>query len=325
MRYRALGKTGLRVSEIGFGGWGIGGAKEGHGSYGVTDDQESQRALRAAFDAGVTFYDTSDLYGNGHSERLIGMAFREVRDQVVIASKVGFLNDGQQNFSPEHIRGSLEGALRRLQRECLDLYQLHNPSPEILEESGQEIFETLDALKREGKIRSYGISLRSPGEGLLIVKKWPVPCVQANLSVVDQRARENGLLDLCRSEGIGFIGRTPLCYGFLTGKYSQESVFGPLDHRSKWPPEQIVLWAKAVDLFDSVAQRQRQTAAQIALRFCLSYPGVSAVIPGMLVGSHVKENVPASDFGPLGQEDLNTMEKIYEENTFFLEKAKAGP
>lgn len=324
MRYRALGKTGLQVSEIGFGGWGIGGSKEGYGSYGLTDDEESRRTLRAAFDAGVTFYDTSDLYGQGHSEHLIGTTLGDVRSQIVIASKVGFVgNEGDQDFSPGYIRTALGKSLRRLRTDCVDLYYLHNPPADVLD-IHPEVLDTLQELKRQGAIRAFGISVRSPEDGLHFARRWGVPAIQVNLSVIDQRARVNGLLRLCQDQGVGFVGRTPLCYGFLTGKYSPGSVFDPLDHRSKRSPEQITLWAGAVDLFDSVARRERQTAAQIALRFCLSYPGVSALIPGMLTRDHVKENVPSSDFGPLALEALGEMEKVYGENNFFLEQVKVN-
>lgn len=324
MRYRVLGKTGLQVSEIGFGAWGIGGSKEGYGSYGVTDDQESQRTLQASFDAGVTFYDTSDLYGHGHSERLIGMTLNHVRSRMVIASKAGFVGDrGDQDFSPSHIRTSLGESLKRLRTDYLDLYYLHSPPGDLLDVH-PEVLATLQDLKKAGAIRAFGISVRSPEDGLHFVRKWDIPVLQVNLSVIDQRARENGLLDLCETSGVGFIGRTPLCYGFLTGKYSEGSVFDPRDHRSRRPLEQIALWAKAVQLFDSVVRNERQTPAQIALRFCLSCKGVSAVIPGMLTRAHVEENVPASDFGPLSQEALVEMEKIYQENSFFLENVKTN-
>src|SRR5207249_10447963 len=128
-----LGQTALEISEIGFGAWGIGGASAGAVSYGPTDDGESLRALRRAFDLGVTFYDTADLYGHGHSEQLIGAAFRDIRTRVVLATKVGFLAPyGPQDFSPRHVRTALEGSLRRLQTDYVDVYQLHNPPMDLL-------------------------------------------------------------------------------------------------------------------------------------------------------------------------------------------------
>ena len=322
MKYRNLGDTGLVVSEIGFGAWGIGGVAGGAVSYGPTDDQESKLSLRHALERGVTFYDTSDLYGYGHSETLIGSAFKDRRQEVLIASKVGKLkSNGQQDFSEEHIRRSIEGSLRRLQTDYIDLYQLHDPPVEGLE-NGDGPLGTLDSLKKEGKIRAFGISLRSPAEGLIAIEKLGVKCIQVNFNMVDQRAVENGLMDLCKRQGVGVICRTPLCFGFLTGRYSAQAEFYPGDHRGAWPPEQIALWSDAYRFFSSAISNQQQTPAQIALRFCLSYPGLSTVIPGMLTRQQVEEDALASPLGPFTETERRTIEKIYQENTFFLGKGK---
>lgn len=326
MNYRQLGATGLVVSEIGFGAWGIGGAGNGAVGYGPTDDRESETALRLAFEVGVTFYDTSDLYGYGHSESLIGNVFKDVRKEVVIATKVGFLRAyGPQDFSPKHIRKSIEGSLRRLRTDYVDLYQLHNPPMELLEED-EAITRTLDALVAEGKVRAVGISVRAPDDGLAAMKRFGFRCVQANFSMVDQRALNNGLLDLCRMENAGFICRTPLCFGFLTGKYSPQSRFDPGDHRSAWSSEQIELWANADRLFLSAASGcgpREETPAQTALRFCLSYPAVSTIIPGMLTSSQVEENTLASRLGPLSETAKRRIEAVYSENKFFVARNDA--
>ena len=157
MKYRKLGQTGIEISEIGFGAWGIGGNAGGAAGYGATDDRESKAALRRSFELGVTFYDTSDLYGFGHSESLIGEVFKGAREKVVMATKVGFHSPHEpQDFSSAHLRRSLEASLKRLQTDYLDLYQLHNPPVELLERE-EEILKTLEAMKREGKIRAFGI------------------------------------------------------------------------------------------------------------------------------------------------------------------------
>src|SRR3989338_3843598 len=225
MNYRQLGATGLKVSEIGFGGWGIGGVANGAVAYGPTDDRESVDALQRAFDLGINFYDTSDVYGYGHSEALIGAVFKRVRTKVTIASKVGFLRaDGPQDFSSRHIRTAIEQSLRRLQTDYIDLYQLHSP-PIMLLESDVGIMHTLESLRKEGKIRALGISVRSPDDGLIAIRKFGFKCVQVNFSLLDQRAVENELMELCKARNVGLICRTPLCFGFLSGKYSAESVF----------------------------------------------------------------------------------------------------
>lgn len=320
MKYRKLGRTNLEVSEIGFGTWGLGGNVNGAIAYGPTDDQESKLALRHAYGLGVTFYDASDFYGYGHSERLLGEALKDVRHKVVIATKVGLLDaSGAQDFSPKHIRQSIEASLKRLQTDYIDLYQLHNPTMEVLSQD-ETILSTLHSLKKEGKVRALGISLRAPDDGLVAITKFGFKAIQVNFNLVDQRALENGLFDLCEREDVGVIVRTPLCFGFLTGAYSAESKFASSDHRSRWSPRQIARWASAHRLFAAVlVEHEKQTHAQIALRFCLSYRSVSTVIPGMLTKTEVEENVVASQLGPFTETELSKIEQIYQDNTFFVE------
>jgi len=317
MNYRRLGSTGLNISEIGFGAWGLGGDKGGSRAYGPTDDAESLSALRRALDLGITFFDTSDFYGFGHSESLIGAAFKDCRDRVIIASKTGFLDAaGRQDFSPAHIRASLEGTLQRLKTDHLDLYQLHSPSAELLIQT-PEILETLGELVREGRIRAYGVSLRSPEDGLTLLRACRVGCVQVNFNLADQRARTSGLFDLCRSTDTGVIARTPLCFGFLTGQYSDTAALPESDHRRRWSQEQVECWHKAPQLFAAALKAQpQQTPAQRALRFCISYPEVSSVIPGMLTAAQVGENAAAGDPGPFPAEALSALQRIYDEQDF---------
>jgi aryl-alcohol dehydrogenase-like predicted oxidoreductase len=321
MKYRQLGQTGLEISEIGFGTWGLGGAVNGAVAYGPTDDQESKLALKRAYELGITFYDTADIYGYGHSERLLGEALKEVRQKIIIATKVGFVDPtGAQDFSAKHIRQSIETSLKRLQTDYVDLYQLHNPPMEALNRD-ETILATLRSLQKEGKIRAFGISLRSPDDGLAAVSNFGLKAVQVNFNLVDQRAMENGLFDLCQREGVGVIVRTPLCFGFLTGAYSVESQFAESDHRHKWSARQVERWAGAYQLFAAAfVNRHNQTHAQIALRFCLSYPTVSTVIPGMLTTAHVEEDVSASQLGPFSEAERLKMEQIYQDNTFFVKE-----
>jgi aryl-alcohol dehydrogenase-like predicted oxidoreductase len=321
MNYRKLGSSSLEVSEIGFGGWGIGGPADGAPAYGETDDRESKYALRQAYDLGITFFDTSDLYGYGHSESLIGDELKNVRDRVVLTTKVGFLNGaGIQDFSPGHVQQSLEASLKRLQTDYVDLYQLHSPSIDDLRQ--EELMATLDTFIKEGKIRAYGISVRSPEDGLSVIKNLQPASVQVNFNLVDQRALTNGLFEQCKQKGVGIIARTPLCFGFLTGAYSQESTFESTDHRSNWASKQIALWADAPSLFASaVADDGEQTPAQMALRFCLSYASISTVIPGMLFKNEVEENAKASQMGPYTRDILEIFEQVYEHNTFFAGKS----
>ncbi|MBI2870516.1 MAG: aldo/keto reductase [Candidatus Omnitrophica bacterium] len=320
MRYRKLGTTGLKVSEIGFGTWGIGGVGEGWVAYGPTDDHESRAALERAFACGMTFYDTADLYGHGHSERLLGDVFKPLRKDVVIASKVGLLDQrGSKDFSPGHIRASLEDSLRRLRTDYLDLYQLHDPPMDLLE-NRPDVLDVLRALEREGKIRAWGVSVQSPGEAFDLITRWGIRCVQINFNMLDQRALTLGLLGLCESEGVGVIVRTPLCFGFLTGYYSEKTCFEGGDHRVLWSRQQRERWAQGSQIFASVRKDTDESMAQFALRYCLSYPGVSTVIPGMLTETEVEEDAAVSERGPLSAEERRKIEEVYQEHSFFVER-----
>ena len=325
MRIRKLGATGLDMSEIGFGAWGIGGPADGSPAYGPTDDSESKRALRKAYDLGITFYDTSDLYGYGHSERLIGETLGDVRSDIVIATKVGLLDiNDSADFSSAHIRKSLEGSLQRLNTDYVDLYQLHSPSMEIFE-GNDDVLGTLETLKQEGKIRAYAISLRSPEDCVAAVERLGFKCIQVNFNLVDQRALTMGLFDLCQRENVGIIARTPLCFGFLAGVHETTSTFDAGDHRSRWSAGQVERWAGSLELFtavtDSGPNEVDQTSAQFSLRFCLSYPSVSSVIPGMLLTSEVEENAAASAMVPMSAAELSRIEHIYRDNTFFVRES----
>jgi aryl-alcohol dehydrogenase-like predicted oxidoreductase len=319
MRYRTLGSTGIRVSEIGFGTWGLGGTAKGSVAYGPTDDAESIRALRAALEMGIDFFDTADFYGFGHSETVLGAALRDVRSRVVIASKAGIVDaQGAQDFSPRHLRHALDQSLMRLGTDYIDLYQLHSPPMDLLR-TDHGIVAELERFKRQGKIRAYGVSARSPDDALIAVKELGFECVQVNFSLVDQRATENGLFELCVQEQVGVIARTPLCFGFLTGRYSDATRFDEFDHRNRWSKEQRDRWSDALGRFvTAVAQRPEQTPAQFALRFCLSFPAVATVIPGMLTVGHVHENAASSELGPLPPAECANVIDVYRESCFFV-------
>lgn len=317
MRYRALAETGLRASVIGFGAWGIGGPTAGRTSYGPTDDHRSLATLARAFDLGITFYDTSSAYGDGHSEELIGAAFQRSRDKIIIASKVGFISFSQpQDFSVGAIRRSLEQSLRRLRTDYLDLYQLHTPPMETLERS-PEILKTLALLELEGKIRAFGVSVRSPEDGLVAIDRFGVKVLQVNFNLIDQRALDSGLFERAREQRVGIIARTPFNFGFLTGKYANLQ-FDSRDHRSGWPREQLERWAEAAVLFAKLNTGSTRTLAQLALQFCLAPESVATVIPGMLDPEEVVENVGAAQLQPLSPDEIATIRAIYQEHEFFI-------
>ena len=311
MKYRNLGKTGIKVSEIGFGTWGLGGT-----SYGPTDDKCSLNALAKAIEKGVTFFDTADLYGHGHSEKILGKAISRIRDQVVISSKGGYCigNNGivEQNFSNTYLRQALEYTLRRLNCDFVDIYHLH--SPDIAALDLVPVIETLEEFKRCQLIHEFAISVRSPDCGLIAIEQYEFPIIQVNFNLLDQRAIDNGLFDLAARRNVGIIVRTPLTFGFLTGLQNPEEEFSVLDHRSRWSVEQRRRWVDGATMFDFVGGDRSKP--QIGLRFCLDFGEVSTVIPGMLSEDHVSENVQASDSLPFSKEEHNRIRDVYRVSSF---------
>ncbi len=319
MHYRKLGATGIRVSEVGFGAWGIGGNAGGAVAYGPTNEDDSRAALLRAIELGINFFDTSDFYGFGHSEEILGRVLRADRSKLVIATKVGLLNaTGDQDFSPGHIERSLDASLRRLHTDYVDLYQLHNPPLELLS-ADRSVVSTLERLKAAGKIRAFGVSLRGPDDGPVAVRDFGFECLQVNFNLLDQRAVENGLFDLCARRDVGVIVRTPLVFGFLTGRYSAGHDFDSTDHRRQWSSEQLERWAAAHRHFTALIDAKRgETPSQFALRFCLSFDCVSTAIPGMLKEEHVTENASASSLGRLPRHICGKIAEIYREHCFFV-------
>ncbi|MGV3523540.1 MAG: aldo/keto reductase [Candidatus Sericytochromatia bacterium] len=317
MRTRLLGRSGLRVSEIGFGAWGIGGVHpDAPPAYGETDDRQSLEALASALDHGITFYDSSDLYGLGHSERLLGQAFARRRSEVVLASKLGYTGQGQaQDFSSDRVRRCLENSLERLQTDYLDLYQLHDAGPDTLERY-PDLPALLQTLRDEGLIRAFGISLRTPDDGIKLLDSADWDCLQLNFNLVDQRLLHSPLLERCQQRGIGLIVRTPLCFGFLTGQYAPDTRLPAGDHRQRWPQAQLQRWHEAITLFRQDLSLSEYSDAQFALAFCLSYP-ISTCIPGMLSSQQVHENAQAGVLPPLTPDQRVRLESIYQQHSFY--------
>jgi aryl-alcohol dehydrogenase-like predicted oxidoreductase len=309
MRSRALGRA-LTISEIGFGAWGIGGSTPGATSYGATDDQASLHAIRKAFDLGITFFDTSSVYGYGHSEDLLGQALESVRSQVVLATKAGLVRYGDPvDLAPAAIRKSLELSLRRLRTDRVDLLQLHNPSPERMRKA-DDLLRLRDALLAEGKIRAFGVSVREPSDGLAAIESLRPDAIQVNFNLLDRRAIDCGLFSAAQAAGCGLIARTPLCFGFLSGAINEQTAFAADDHRGRWPPEQIAWWAKGGRAMLEGMPRG-ESASQFALRFCLSFPAISSVIPGILTEQEASENAAASNLGPLDDPVLRAIDATY--------------
>lgn len=320
MLYRDLGSTGIKVSEVGFGGWGIGGTTAGPTSYGNVDERTSLDALSRAFDRGITFYDTAPAYGDGRSESLIGRAFRGRRDHVVIATKAGYQSwSAAPDFSPMAIRRSVEGSLARLGCDWIDLLQLHSvPSAALTDDVAAE----LHRLREAGHIRAWGVSPKAPAEALAMIQTFDAPVVQVNLNMLDVRAFECGLLDHARERGVAVIARTPLCFGFLTGTLTEDAQFPPEDHRSAWPQAQIAAWVRgAARVLAAADAPVVQAPGQVALRFCLSHDAVSTVIPGMLTPAEAETNAAASGFGRLSAAAVSAILDINQRENFLVRRA----
>ncbi|MCS7207196.1 MAG: aldo/keto reductase [Dehalococcoidia bacterium] len=311
MRTRPLGTTGLLVSEVGFGAWAIGGNLYGN-SYGPTDDAVSRRALQEALDLGCTFFDTADVYGHGHSEELVGEVVGN-RPDVVVATKVGgnfYRPHGVvMDFSPRYIRFACEQSLRRLRRDVIDLYQLHNPPLPFLFHPG--FFAVLEDLQKEGKIRFYGVSIHAPQEGMAALRTGRPAALQAVYNLLRQEMAVD-LFPLAHQQGVGIIAREPLHNGFLTGKYTEDATFPPGDIRHLWPRAYIRRLVRAAEALRPLTSPQR-SLAHLAIRFVLDNPAISVVIPGAKTPEQVRENMAASALPPLTEEEKTYISRVLQD------------
>lgn len=320
MKYRVLGKTKLYVSEIAFGTWGIGGSVPGLKAYGPKYDPTSCLALEEAFEQGVTLFDTANNYGFGHAESLLGQVLKSERDRIVIASKGGYINgfpaDGvNQRFDGQSMMKSLVDSLFRLETNYIDIYQLHSPSWEQIV-NDESLFTFLDKAKAAGLIRFVGFAAKTPDDALKAISSnvYPFDVLQCNFNLTDLRALDNGLFDVASQAGVGIMVRSPLVHGFLTGAVSLDRKFHLNDHRLRFTKETCARWLSALEVYDKVFIKG-YSAAQNALRFCLSFPNVGTVITGMNTPEQVVENVKASDCPQLTYAEVQEVRERYA--TFF--------
>lgn len=310
MEYRMLGRTGIRVSEIGFGAWGIG------GGWGPTDDEESLRALNCAFDHGINFFDTAMGYGNGHSEQLIGKAFRGRRDQVVIASKVPpktfrwpvkDTDPLETTFPPEWIIQCTERTLRNLGSDYLDVQQLHAWTGAYLERD--EWLKALETLKQQGKVRAFGVSANDwdPYGAAPLAKSGLIDTVQVIYNIFEQRPEEK-LFPAALEQNVGILARVPFEEGLLTGAFPPGHTFAEGDWRGRWlTPERLEIAHEKVRALEQFLTPDKPTLAALALKFCLSHPAVSTVIPGMRREKNVIANAAVSDGRLLSAEEREAL------------------
>ncbi len=299
MQYRLLGRTGIKVSEIGFGAWGIGG-----GMWLASDDAESLQALHRAADLGVNFIDTALAYGQGHSEKLIMKFLKERRERNYIATKIPPKNREwpakvgskiRNVFPADYIIDCTVQSLKNLGIETLDFQQFHVWLDDWANE--HEWFDAISRLKEEGKIRFFGVSINDhqPDSALKIVSSGKIDSVQVIYNIFDQNPEEQ-LFPLCIQKNIGVIARVPFDEGALTGSITAETNFPAKDFRSKYfHGDRKLQVQERVKRLQPLLNKEARTLPELALRFCLHHPAVSTVIAGMRTVRHVESNCAVSD------------------------------
>lgn len=318
MHYRSLGRTSWQSSEIGFGAWGIGGD-----AWGQRNDTAALAALHTAIDEGVNFIDTADVYGDGHSERLVTQVRKERKEQLFIATKAGRrLNPhtaaGYNNA--QNLTGFVERSLRNLEVEALDLLQLHCPPSEVY--AMLEVFAILDDLVQQGKVRHYGVSVEKVEEALQALEYPNVKSVQIIFNMFRLKPAEE-FFKAAHARNVGIIVRVPLASGLLTGKFTAQTQFDKNDHRNynrhgesfdqgeTFSGVDYETGLQAVEELRTLVPAG-MTLAQFALRWILMFPEVSTIIPGAKNAEQAINNAKASDLPPLSVETMLRIQALYD-------------
>ena len=316
MRYRQLGRTGWKVSEISFGAWAIG------SMWGSVDEKESIAALHKALDMGINFFDTADVYGDGHSERLLGQLRKERKETFYTATKAGqrLRPHTAEGYDKENLTRFVEESLRNLQMDCVDILQLHCPPNQVYYRP--ETFEALDELVKEGKIRHYAVSVKTVEEGLKALEFPGIQCVQIIFNMLRQRPAEL-FFPQAKRRKVGILARLPLSSGMLTGRMTRATTFGEDDHRSfnregarfdKGETFSGIDYNLGLELVEELRELvpEGATMAQFALRWILMFDAVTCAIPGGKRPSQVEDNAHASDLPPLSDEVMHRVRELYD-------------
>jgi aryl-alcohol dehydrogenase-like predicted oxidoreductase len=316
MNYRVLGRTGWRVSEISFGAWAIGGA------WGSVDDTESLAALHAALDGGVNLFDTADVYGDGHSERLLAKLRKQRKEKFYIATKAGRRLPAQttEGYNRENLTAFVDRSLTNLDTDTIDLLQLHCPPTEVYYRP--EVFGILDDFVKAGKLRYYGVSVEKVEEALKAIEYPNVQSVQIIFNIFRQRPAELFFAE-AQKRKVGILARVPLASGLLSGKMWAASEFAEDDHRNfnrhgeafdrgeTFSGVDFLTGLSAVEELKKLVAPEA-SLAQFALRWILQFPAVTCAIPGAKRPSQVRENIAASDLPSLSKASLQQVAQIYE-------------
>src|SRR3954447_22073732 len=329
MRYRQLARTGVEVSEIGFGCWTVGTTW-----WGDRPESEAVRLLHRARDLGITFFDTADTYGNGQGETILARAFGGQRDRIVIATKFGYdfythagPRTGQrelpQDFSPAFVRRALEESLRRLDTDYVDLYQLHNPRMDTI--LRDDLFAELDRLRDEGKIRAYGAALGpaigGTEHGDEVIRTRPMASLQIIYNMLEQDPGRR-FFPLAREHGVGIIVRVPHSSGLLEGKYTLETTFEATDHRSHRPRQWLVDGLQKLDRLDFLTAGGGRSIGQVALRWVLAEPSIACTLPNIYDEEQLLEFVGASEAADLTADELARVEDLYVHGFYLDQEAE---
>ncbi len=316
MEYRAFGRTGWHISAVSYGAWAIG------GSWGPTDDSAAVAALQRALDRGVNFIDTADVYGDGHSERLIGQVIRSRTERVYVATKAGRrLNPHvAAGYTRANLTAFIERSLRNLGVEALDLLQLHCPPTPVYHQP--EVYAALDDLQSAGKLLAYGVSVETVAEAMAAIEHPNVQSVQIIFNIFRQKPADV-FFAAARAHQVGILARVPLASGLLTGKLRADTAFDPSDHRhfnrngeafdrgETFAGVDYATGLQAVAALRSLVPAG-ETMTQFALRWILSFPEVSATIPGMRTIAQAEENTAAADLAPLDAATMAAVRAIYD-------------
>ncbi|OOC53930.1 MULTISPECIES: aldo/keto reductase [Nocardiopsis] len=315
METRVLGRTSKNVSVVGFGAWQIG------ASWGEVSETDALAALHAAADAGVTFFDTADVYGDGRSEQLVGRLLKE-RPGITVATKMGRRADQvPENYSPDNFRAWNDRSRENLGVDTIDLVQLHCPPARVIDTDA--VFDDLDAMVEEGRMRAYGVSVETCEEALAAIARPGVATVQIILNAFRHKPLER-VLPAAREAGVGIIARVPLASGLLSGKFTADTSFGEDDHRNfnregqafdKGETFSGVDYATGLKAVERVRPLVPEgvTMAQFALRWILDQEGVSVVIPGARNADQAHGNAAAAELPPLDAATHARIREIYDE------------
>jgi aryl-alcohol dehydrogenase-like predicted oxidoreductase len=316
VEYRELGRTGWRISTIGFGAWAIGGD-----AWGKTDDEESIRSLHRAADLGVNFIDTADVYGDGHSERLVARFRRERSEEIIVATKAGrrLQPHVAGGYNRQNLTAFVERSLKNLDTEALDLLQLHCPPTPVYETPS--VFGILDDLRQAGKIRHYGVSVERAQEAVLASQYPNVQSVQIIFNIF--RTKPEQFFPIAREKRIGILARVPLASGLLTGKFHSASQFSESDHRNfnrhgqqfdvgeTFSGVDFDTGLRAVDELRG-AVPPNMTMAQAALRWTLMFPEVTTAIPGARTPRQAEDNARAASIPALPEAFMAQARSVYD-------------